>query len=79
MHSLMQNMSAMANLARHATTPDEMFVGLVKGRAAHSGGRLVQPHLYAFGGAMATARWLRAVVDGTFELQPEGGKFIMDA
>ena len=79
MHSLMQNMSAMANLARHATTPDEMFVGLVKGRAAGPGSRLVQPHLYAFGGTMATARWLRAVVDGTFELQPEGGKFIMDA
>jgi methylenetetrahydrofolate reductase (NADPH) len=79
MHSLVKNMSAMANLARLATSPDEMLVGLVRGRAAYAGSRLVHPHFYSFGGAVATARWLRAVVDGSFELQPDGNKFIMDA
>jgi methylenetetrahydrofolate reductase (NADPH) len=79
MHSLMKNMSAIANLARLATSPDEMLTGLVRCRATCAGSRLVQPHFYSFGGAVATARWLRAVVDGAFELQPDGGKFMMDA
>jgi methylenetetrahydrofolate reductase (NADPH) len=78
MHSLMKNMSAMANLARLATTPDEMLLGLIRGRAAYSGSRLVQPHFYAFGGTMATATWLRAVVDGSFTVQPDGRKFVVN-
>jgi methylenetetrahydrofolate reductase (NADPH) len=65
MHSFMKNMGAMASLARLAATPDEMLAGLIRGRAAHSGSRLVQPHFYAFGGTEATARWLRALVDGS--------------
>jgi methylenetetrahydrofolate reductase (NADPH) len=79
LHSLMKNMSAMTSLARLATSPDEMLVGLVRGGAGTAASQLVQPHFYAFGGTVATARWLRAVVDGTFELPPEGGKFVMDA
>jgi methylenetetrahydrofolate reductase (NADPH) len=79
LNSLMGNMKAMANLARLATTPDEMLAGLVRGRAAHSGSRLVQPHFYSFGGVAATSRWMRAVVDGNFEVNPDGGKFVMDA
>jgi methylenetetrahydrofolate reductase (NADPH) len=79
LNCLMKNMSAMANLARLATTPDEMLAALVRGKAAHSGSRLVQPHFYSFGGVAATARWMRAVVDGNFEVKPDGGKFVMDA
>jgi hypothetical protein len=67
----------MANLARLATTPDEMLLGLIRGRA--SGSRLVQPHFYAFGGAMATANWLRAVADGSFTVQADGRKFVVNA
>jgi hypothetical protein len=54
-----------------------MFVGLM--RAARGATRLVAPHLYAFGGAMATSRWLRAVVDGTFELDASGDRFTVSA
>ncbi|MDB6091327.1 MAG: methylenetetrahydrofolate reductase [Gammaproteobacteria bacterium] len=79
LNSLMGNLKTMANLARLATTPDEMLAGLVRGQAAHSGSRLVQPHFYSFGGVAATARWMRAVVDGNFEVNPDGGKFVMDA
>jgi methylenetetrahydrofolate reductase (NADPH) len=79
LNSLLGNMKAMANLARLATTPDEMLVGLVRGRALHSGSRLVQPHFYSFGGVAATSRWMGAVVDGNFEVNPGGGKFVMDA
>jgi len=79
--SLMKNMGNMAKLAGisstpgMATTPDEMFVGLLKGRAAYTGSRIVQPHLYAFGGTVSTADWLRAVADGAFDLPQKGGRF----
>jgi methylenetetrahydrofolate reductase (NADPH) len=79
MHSLAKNMSAMANLARLATTPDEMLLGLIRGRAEYSGSRLVQPHFYAFGGTIATASWLRAVADGSFTVQADGRKFVVNA
>lgn len=67
MHSLVKNLGAMANLARLATSPDEMLQRLIRGRAAYSGSRLVQPHFYAFGGTEATATWLRALVESTEE------------
>jgi methylenetetrahydrofolate reductase (NADPH) len=79
MHSVMKNMSAMVNLARLATTPDEMLLGLIRGRADYSGSRLVQPHFYAFGGTVATATWLRAVADGSFTVHPDGRKFVVNA
>jgi methylenetetrahydrofolate reductase (NADPH) len=79
MHSLAKNMSAMANLARLATTPDEMLLGLIRGRAEYTGSRLVQPHFYAFGGTIATATWLRAVADGSFTVQADGRKFVVNA
>src|SRR5579875_148766 len=58
-----------------ATSPDEMLIALVQGRAAQESTRLVHPHVYAFGGVMSTARWLRSVIDGTFELDRSGEKF----
>ena len=79
MQALMKNMSAMTKVARLATGPDEMLVGLVRGCAASESTRITKPHFYAFGGVVATARWLRNVVDGTFELQPDSDKFIMSA
>ena len=52
-----------------------MLIELIKGRAGQESTRLAHPHFYAFGGVMATARWLRGVVDGTFELDRSGEKF----
>ena len=58
-----------------ATSPDEMLIALVNGSAAQGATRLAHPHFYAFGGVMATARWLRGVMEGTFELDRAGEKF----
>lgn len=58
-----------------ATSPDEMLIELVKGRAAQGATHITQPHVYAFGGVMATVKWLRAVIDGRFELDRSGEKF----
>jgi len=77
LNSLMKNMGAMSNLARSATSPDEMLAGLVQGRAAHGASRVLQPHLFCFGGSVPTAQWLRSVIDGAFELPIGGGKFII--
>jgi methylenetetrahydrofolate reductase (NADPH) len=76
--SLMKNMSAMSNLARMATGPDQMMTGVLR-HCANGATRIAQPHFYAFGGVVATAQWLRAVADGSFELQPEEDKFLMRA
>jgi hypothetical protein len=48
-------------------------------RAAQCDTRLTKPHFFAFGGAMATARWMRAVVDGSFELKPNEERFVVNA
>jgi methylenetetrahydrofolate reductase (NADPH) len=77
--SLMKNMSAMGNLVKPATSPDEMLTGIVRGCAAQPGSRIVKPHIYAFGGTMATAGWLRSVADGSFELQGDSDKFTINA
>jgi methylenetetrahydrofolate reductase (NADPH) len=75
MSSLVKNMGAVASLTGLATGPDEMMLGLVRGCARHPGSRLVQPHVYSFGGALATAAWLRSVSEGAFDLAPDGGRF----
>ncbi len=79
LNSVMKNMTAMTKLARLATSPDEMLAGLVRGGAARGSSRIVQPHFYAFGGVAATARWIRAVIDGKFMLKAGNDKFEMDA
>lgn len=74
MHSLVKHKSAVAHLL-HGAGPDEVLLGVIRGRSAYSGSRLAQPHFYSFGGALATASWLRAVMDGRFDLQSDGAKF----
>ena len=64
----MRNLRAMTGLAGLATTPEEMLVGLVGGCDLGPGAQMVHPHVFAFGGALSTARWLRALVDGRFDL-----------
>jgi methylenetetrahydrofolate reductase (NADPH) len=77
MSSLIKSKGAVAGLTGFAASPDQVLLGLVRGRAAHGGSRLAQPHVYAFGGALATAEWLRAVMEGAFELTPDGARFTL--
>ena len=78
LRTVMKNMGSMSKMSRLATSPDEMLVGLVRGHAANSASRLRQPHFFAFGGTLATAQWLRKVLEGQFELPADGGKFQMN-
>lgn len=77
MRSLAKSAGSVASLTGLAATPDEMLLGLIRACACHAGSRVAQPHIYSFGGALATAAWLRAVMEGSFDLAPDGRKFIV--
>jgi methylenetetrahydrofolate reductase (NADPH) len=79
LRTLMPDLGGMSQSGRAVTSPDEMVVGLIRAQAAYGETRVVQPHFYSFGGAVATARWLRTVVDGCFELPPHGDKLHLQA
>lgn len=78
LRGLMRSMSAMRNVAGLAVTPDEMVARLVKS-CATPGSQISGPHFFAFGGALATARWLAAVRAGRFEPSSDGERFTVDA
>ena len=79
LRSMMKNIGAVSKMTRLATSPDEMLIGLVRCYAGLDSTQLRQPHLFAFGGALATAQWLRRVQQGRFELPLDGGKFQMSS
>jgi methylenetetrahydrofolate reductase (NADPH) len=75
--SLVRNRGVVASLTGLATRPDEMLLGLVRGCASSVDARLVAPHVYSFGGALATAGWLRSLMDGAFDLATDGKTFAL--
>lgn len=72
LQSAAKNMKAVTNVARQATTPEEMIPALVALGAGSELSRVVQPHFFTFGGAVATARWIRSMHEGAFEIRPDG-------
>jgi methylenetetrahydrofolate reductase (NADPH) len=54
---------------------DEMLIGVYRAKQGNHDSRIFAPHFFAFGGVLETARWLRAVVSGSFELAAAGGGF----
>ncbi len=75
LHALARSTSALAGLVRLTTSPDEMLTGLVRCRDAAGEALIVKPHFYCFGGSLETARWLRRVREGAFQLNTEGTGF----
>jgi hypothetical protein len=45
-----------------------MVLGVLRAKQQNPVSRIFAPHFFAFGGAVETARWLRAVIEGAFEL-----------
>ncbi|MEJ0035448.1 MAG: methylenetetrahydrofolate reductase [Gammaproteobacteria bacterium] len=76
LNKVMGNLTAMANLARMAVGADQMMVAMLRGCEQHGVARIVRPHIFAFGGVLSTAKWLRQVQDGQFEIG-ENDKFEM--
>ena len=62
------NALSLGRLPHLVTKSDEMLIGVYGAKQANPDSRIFAPHFFAFGGVLETARWLRAVVDGSFEL-----------
>lgn len=75
--AVVRNLSAMGNLPHLAVNPDEVLLQLVRGRARSGVTRIVQPHFFAFGGTLATARWMQEVKAGNIRVDAKGAGFAL--
>jgi len=71
MRALMGNLSAAAHSSGWATTPDQHLLGLLRTPVS---AQIVAPHFFAFGGVLETARWMRKVAAGEFDIDASAGR-----
>jgi len=69
------NALSIGRLPHLVTRVDEMVLGVYAAKQATPDSRIFAPHFFAFGGVLETARWLRAVTAGSFELNEAGTGF----
>jgi methylenetetrahydrofolate reductase (NADH) len=62
-------------LPQLVTRVDERVLAVHAAKQASHDSRIFAPHFFAFGGVLETARWLRAVTAGSFELNEAGTGF----
>lgn len=74
LRSLVRNRNALRKVSGLAISPDEMLIGIARG-SMHARTHIRGMHLFSFGSVMASARWLRAVADGCFEMSSDGSRF----
>ena len=77
LNALMRNAGPLTTLAAAgvggtAATPDRMLIGVLRGREERQAVNIVKPHFFSLGGALETARWLRALRTGAFEVDAGG-------
>ena len=61
-------LSNVGHVAHLATTHEQHLIVLARALDAGSSQQLVAPHFFAFGGALKTAQWMRALADGQFDV-----------
>ncbi len=69
------NSLSLSRLPQLVTKADEMLMGVYAAKHLNPDSRIFAPHFFAFGGILETARWLRAVIEGSFELNAAGRGF----
>jgi methylenetetrahydrofolate reductase (NADPH) len=69
------NTLIIGRLPHLVTRVDEMLLGVYAAKQLTPDSRIFAPHFFAFGGVLETARWLRAVTAGSFELNEAGTGF----
>jgi methylenetetrahydrofolate reductase (NADPH) len=72
MRALMRNLSAAAQSSDLATSPDQHLLALL---ASPLSAQIAAPHFFAFGGALETARWMRKVAGGAFDIDAAAAQF----
>lgn len=70
------NPGLIANLAKAAQGVDQVMTAFLQGCTDADQAVFVKPHFFAFGGSVATARWIHAVRDGQFDLNADGSGFV---
>lgn len=73
------NALSIGRLPHLVTKADEMLIGVYRAKQANPNSRIFAPHFFAFGGVLETARWLRAVTEGSFDLNEERSGFSIRA
>jgi methylenetetrahydrofolate reductase (NADPH) len=74
MRTLMRNLSAATRSTELATSPDQHLLTLL---ATPISAQIVAPHFFAFGGVLETARWMRRIAAGAFEIDAPTRHFVL--
>ncbi len=74
MRALMRNLSTASHSSDLATSPDQHLLGLLSGPLS---AQITAPHFFAFGGALETARWMRKIAAGAFDIDPKAARFVI--
>lgn len=73
------NPGLIASLAKAAQAVDQVLTAIVRDWPEADRALLVKPHFFAFGGSVATARWMRTVREGAFSMAADGAGFSLQA
>jgi methylenetetrahydrofolate reductase (NADPH) len=70
--ALTRHLGAAAQSSQLATSPDQHLLGIMRAQVS---AQIIAPHFFAFGGALETARWMRKIAAGAFEIDAKAGHF----
>lgn len=65
---------AAVQATERATSPDQHLLALLRVPVA---AQIVAPHFFAFGGALQTARWMRRIAAGEFDIDPVARRLVL--
>ena len=71
---LMRTLGTAVHSPELALSPDQHLLGVL---ATPVSAQIVAPHFFAFGGALETARWMRKVAAGAFDIDLNAARFRM--
>ena len=72
LQTALKSPSSIGGLMGMKATPGEMAPALVRLGAGKQTSQIIKPHIFTFGGALASAQWIRAVREGRFDLLRDG-------
>jgi methylenetetrahydrofolate reductase (NADPH) len=72
--ALTRNLGAVVRSSDLATRPDQHLLALLESALSS---QVVAPHFFAFGGAPETARWMRNMMAGEFDIDAPAARFRM--
>lgn len=75
LQALLTNANTLKLMRNLKSSAEEMLLAMAAACEGALVERIVQPHFFAFGGVLQTARWLQAIRDGAFELAADGDSF----